>query len=62
MCIATAYLDHSGQIEQIMQDVVSAEYDDNGVSLTTILGERQHYKATIKHIDFIKHTLTIQSS
>lgn len=62
MCIATVYVDEAGQKETVMQDVVSVELEDHGILMTTILGEEKLLKAKIKSIDFLKHTVTIESS
>ena len=62
MCIATVYVDDAGQMEKVMQDVVSVEFENNGILLTTILGEERLLVGKIKHIDFLKHTVTVESS
>ena len=59
MCIATAYVDDGNQCEEVMRDVISAESDSGSILLTTILGEQKQLKAKIKHIDFIKHSVTL---
>jgi len=62
MCIATVYVDDAGQMEKVMQDVVSVEFDNHSILLTTILGEKKRLSAKIKHIDFLKHSVTVESS
>ncbi len=62
MCIATVYINDSGEIEKVMQDVVSIESEGSGILLTTLLGEEKLLTATIKHVDFLKHTVTVESS
>ncbi|MBL7062388.1 MAG: CooT family nickel-binding protein [Dehalococcoidia bacterium] len=62
MCIATVYVDDAGQLEKVMQDVVSVEFEDHGMLLTTILGEEKLLKGKIKNIDFLKHSVTVESS
>ena len=61
MCIATVYVDDEGQVEKVMQDVVSVILEDNGILLTTILGEEKLLNGKIKNIDFLKHLVTIES-
>ena len=61
MCIATVYVDDAGQMEKVMQDVVSVIFEDNGILLTTILGEEKLLNGKIKNIDFLKHLVTIES-
>jgi len=62
MCIATVYIDEAGQREEVLQDVISVEASNHGILLTTLLGEEKVLKAKIKYIDFLKHTVTIESS
>ena len=63
MCIATVYAGNAGRMEKIMQDVISVDFDDQGILLTTILGEEKLLDAgtKIKHIDFLKHSVTVES-
>lgn len=62
MCIATVYIDKAGQTEEVMQDVISVESANHGILLTTLLGEEKVLEAKVKYIDFLKHTVTIESS
>lgn len=62
MCIATVYVDDADQMEKVMQDVVSVIFEDNGILLTTILGEEKLLHGKIKNIDFLKHFVTIESN
>ena len=62
MCIATVYTDDAGKLELVMQDVISIESDDHDILLDSILGERKLLKAKIKHIDFLKHSVTVEAN
>ena len=62
MCIATVYIDEAGQMEKVMQDVVSVEFGSDGILLTTIMGEEKLLEGKIKNIDFLRHTVTVESS
>lgn len=62
MCIATVYIDKAGGMEEMLQDVVSLDLDSHDMVLTTLLGETRHLKGTIKHVDFLKHSVTIEPS
>ncbi|GAG19001.1 unnamed protein product, partial [marine sediment metagenome] len=33
MCIATIYVDHAGQLQKVMQDVVSVEFKNGSILL-----------------------------
>jgi len=61
MCIATVYVDDSGKIEKVMQDVVSVKLKDEGILITTILGEEKLLDGRIRNIDFLKHLVTVES-
>ena len=60
MCIATIYEKKSGGNEQVLQEVVSMDIEDGNINLTTILGEKQTLTGSIKHVDFLKHTVVIE--
>lgn len=60
MCIATVYSEsHSGDRNIEMQDVISLDLSGNDVIVTSLLGETKSIQADIKHIDFVKHTVTL---
>jgi predicted RNA-binding protein len=61
MCIATVYVDDAGQPKEVMQDVVSVEFANHDILLTTILGEEKLLKGKIKNIDFLKHSVIVES-
>ena len=60
MCIATVYAEGKESTESIMQDVVKMKFTNGGVSLLDILGEEKHLDASVKSVDFIKHTVTVE--
>ena len=62
MCIATVYIDKAGQMEEVLQDVVSLDLDSQGIVLTTLLGDTKQLKGKVKHVDFLKHSVTIEPS
>ena len=62
MCITTVYADDNGQKEMVMQDVIYIEFDNNDILLTTILGERKSLAAKITYIDFLEHSVTVNSN
>lgn len=60
MCIATVYRESdSGEREMIMEDVVSLDRTDDAITVVSLLGETTTVPASIKHIDFVKHTVTL---
>lgn len=54
MCLATAYLEHNGQTEEVMDDVAWIRPQDHGLQLVTFLGESKLFQAQIKSIDLVK--------
>jgi predicted RNA-binding protein len=60
MCIATIYAAKSGGNEQVLEEVVSMDIQDGNIHLITILGEKQTLTGTVKHVDFLKHTVIIE--
>ena len=63
MCIATVYNEStSGEKDMIMEDVVSLDRDGNSITVRSLLGEVKTLPASIKHIDFVKHTVTLAAN
>ena len=60
MCDTTVYIDKAGQMEEVLKDVVSLAVDGQELVLTTLLGDTKQLKGKIKHIDFLKHTVTVE--
>ena len=60
MCIASIYRQKGQETEKIMEEVVSMDIENNDIRLNTILGERKTITGSVKHVDFLKHTVTIQ--
>ena len=60
MCIATIYIDEGDRKEEVMRDVVSVDADNGGVLLTSILGEEKLLEASIRNIDFLKHSVIVE--
>lgn len=61
MCIATVYTEDAGRMEAIMQDVVSLDFQNQDMVLTSILGETKVLRGKIRHVDFLKHLVTVES-
>lgn len=62
MCIATIYIDDGSQREEVMKDVMFVDSEDGGILLTTILGEEKAVQASVRHIDFMKHSVVLAPS
>jgi predicted RNA-binding protein len=61
MCIATVYYDQKESNDFVVQDVVAIDISNNTISCVTILGEKILLEAKIKRIDFLKHSVLIES-
>ena len=60
MCIATVYSQSpAGDKNMEMQDVIYLELSGKQVTVTSLLGETKTISAEIKHIDFVKSTVTL---
>ena len=60
MCIATVYAEGKENTESIMQDVVKMKFSNDSVSFLDILGEEKQLDASVKSVDFLKHTITVE--
>ncbi len=60
MCIATVYVDADNGREEVMRDVISVESENDGILLTSILGEEKLLQANIRNIDFLKHSVVVE--
>jgi len=60
MCIATIYVYDGNRTQEVMRDVVSVEPENDGILLTTILGEEELLRGRIKNIDFLKHSVIVE--
>jgi predicted RNA-binding protein len=60
MCLATVFIEDDGQRERVMQDVAWIKPTDNGLQLTTMLGESKLFQAQIESIDLMKSTIILK--
>ncbi|MBC8273620.1 MAG: CooT family nickel-binding protein [Chloroflexi bacterium] len=60
MCIATVYVDAGNGREEVMRDVISVEPENDGILLTSILGEEKLLQASIRNIAFLKHSVVVE--
>lgn len=61
MCIATIYDKKNDKLEFITQDIVSLEVSPTGILVTSLLGEKMSIEGKIRQIDFLKHTVILES-
>jgi predicted RNA-binding protein len=60
MCLATVYIEHDGQREQVMQDVAWIRPADGGLELTTLLGESRRFQAQIESINLMDSLIVLK--
>jgi predicted RNA-binding protein len=60
MCLATVYVDHNGQKEEVMHDVAWIRPGDHGLQLITLMGESRLFQASIKSIDLMKGSIILE--
>ena len=62
MCQARVFLVRDGKSELVAQDVIHLEESGDGVSLSTFFDEPVLVRGHVVSIDFLKHTVTLQST
>ena len=60
MCLATVYVDHNGQKEEVMRDVAWIKLGGHGLQLITLMGESRLFQANIKSIDLMKGSIILE--
>jgi len=60
MCLATVFIEDDGQRERVMQDVAWIKPTDNGLQLTTLLGESRLFQAQIESIDLMDSLIVLK--
>jgi predicted RNA-binding protein len=60
VCLATAYLEHDGQREKVMQDVAYVVPGSSGLELAPFLGEGKLFQAKIKRIDLLNSVIILE--
>jgi predicted RNA-binding protein len=60
MCLATVYVEHNGQKEDVMRDVVWIKPGSHGLQLITLMGESRLFQANIKSIDLMKGSIILE--
>jgi predicted RNA-binding protein len=60
MCLATVYVDHNGQKEEVMHDVAWIKPGGHGLQLITLMGESRLFQANIKSIDLMNGSIILE--
>ncbi len=60
MCLSKAYVDRSGRLELVMEDVASVAVSGDLLRLRTLFGEEKEIAGHIREIDLMKHTVLLE--
>jgi len=60
VCLATVYLEHEGQREEVMRDVGWIVPRGSGTELIPFLGESRLFQAKIKSIDLVNSSIVLE--
>jgi predicted RNA-binding protein len=60
MCLATVYVEHDGQREEVMEDVAWIQPQSDGLQLITFLGESRLFQAEIKSINLMDSSIVLK--
>ena len=61
MCLSKAYIDKNGSTELVMEEIASVKIEDDKLLFRTLFGEQKEVAASIKHIDFMTHSILLGS-
>lgn len=62
MCLSTVYEEVGGERRKVCEYVSGISTDDNGVTLTDIMGQQTTIKGSLKTLDFIKNIIIIEGA
>lgn len=62
MCLSTVYEETGGERRKVCEYVSGISTDDNGVTLTDIMGKQTTIKGSLKTLDFIKNIIIIEGA
>ncbi len=61
MCLSKAYVDRNGQRDLIVEEVAAVDIEDGRLLFKTLFGEQKEVEAIIKRIDFMTHSIFLES-
>ena len=60
MCLSKVYIEKNGRRELVMEEIASLKPWKGKLLLKTLMGEQQEITASIKEIDFLTHSITLE--
>ena len=61
MCLSKVYAIKNGKRELFLSEIASLKIEANKLLLTTLLGEQKEIQASIREIDFLKHSIILEN-
>ena len=61
MCLSKAYVDTDGKRELLMEEVTSIGFEKDKLLMKTLFGEQREITANIREINFLTHTIILES-
>ncbi len=61
MCLSKAYIEKNGERELLLEEIASVDIKDNKLLLRTLFGEQKEIEANIKQIDFLTHSIVLET-
>ena len=61
MCLSKAYFEKNGDKELLLEEIASVKIEGNNLLFRTLFGEQKEVKASIRQIDFVTHSIFLES-
>ena len=61
MCLSKAYVEKNGKSELLMEEIALIEIEGKKLLLKTLFGEQKEMRANIRQIDFLTHSIFLES-
>jgi len=61
MCLSKVYINRNDKRELLMEEIASVQIGDGKLVFKTLFGEQKEIEANIREIDFLSHSLVLES-
>jgi len=61
MCLSKVYNKRNGDFELLLEEVASVEIGQDRLTFKTLFGEQKEMEGSIKRIDFLTHSILLES-
>jgi len=62
VCLSKAFFEHDDIKELLLADVTKIELAGDRLVLTSLFGERKEITASLKSVDFVANTMTVEKA